>query len=200
MHTKSNLLTFALQNGEERVFAFYIPTPMCGIFIGKKGRNIKQLKATSGAHIQVEAMPTTSDWHLCVVKGVLSLLLRFTEWLCMPCSRCALSLHETDLQINQPALTTATCIRIFNDLINRYSCRDQCSCDDSNKCNFWAVSSLGIGTYCHVIPSFRCCRVAQCRRRQPSAGKHPPIATHLVARTTFPTLQAIWRSMAPPQR
>ena len=58
---------------DERIFEFNIPSDMCGLFIGTRGKTIKMISQQSGAKIRLQNNPYTRDFQICVIEGILFL-------------------------------------------------------------------------------------------------------------------------------
>lgn len=60
------------QSDEEQLFEFNIPSDMCGLFIGTKGKTIKMICGESGTRIMVKNHPYNRDYQICVIEGTQS--------------------------------------------------------------------------------------------------------------------------------
>lgn len=54
---------------EDRLFEFNIPSDMCGLFIGTRGKTIKMISQQSGTKIRLQNNPYTRDFQICLVEG-----------------------------------------------------------------------------------------------------------------------------------
>ncbi|XP_053375515.1 A-kinase anchor protein 1, mitochondrial-like [Mercenaria mercenaria] len=54
---------------EDRLFEFNIPSDLCGLFIGTRGKTIKMISQQSGTKIRLQNNPYTRDYQICVIEG-----------------------------------------------------------------------------------------------------------------------------------
>lgn len=54
---------------EDRLFEFNIPSELCGLFIGTRGKTIKMISQQSGTKIRLQNNPYTRDFQICVIEG-----------------------------------------------------------------------------------------------------------------------------------
>lgn len=78
---------------EDRIFEFNIPTDMCGLFIGTRGKTIKMISQQSGTKIRLQNNPYTRDFQICVIEGKYQFNQIFPKKLC--CQRYMYSYRRT---------------------------------------------------------------------------------------------------------
>lgn len=61
---------------QEHIFEFNMPSDMCGLFIGTRGKTIKGIREQSGARIKLRNNPYTPDFQICVIEGTQSAIDR----------------------------------------------------------------------------------------------------------------------------
>lgn len=54
---------------QEHIFEFNMPSDLCGLFIGSRGKTIKTIRDQSGARIKLRNNPYTPDFQICVIEG-----------------------------------------------------------------------------------------------------------------------------------
>lgn len=54
---------------QEHIFEFNMPSDLCGLFIGSRGKTIKSIRDQSGARIKLRNNPYTPDFQICVIEG-----------------------------------------------------------------------------------------------------------------------------------
>lgn len=55
---------------QEHIFEFNMPSDLCGLFIGSRGKTIKSIRDQSGARIKLRNNPYTPDFQICVIEGI----------------------------------------------------------------------------------------------------------------------------------
>ena len=50
-----------------------MPSDLCGLFIGTRGKTIKSIRDQSGARLKLRNNPYTPDFQICVIEGKVSL-------------------------------------------------------------------------------------------------------------------------------
>ena len=54
---------------QEHIFEFNMPSDLCGLFIGTRGKTIKTIRDQSGARLKLRNNPYTPDFQICVIEG-----------------------------------------------------------------------------------------------------------------------------------
>lgn len=60
---------------KKTVYKFLIPETLCGLFIGKSGRNISALKQETNTNIKIGREPVLSTFRYCTVEGRLLFII-----------------------------------------------------------------------------------------------------------------------------
>lgn len=58
-----------LSSAESHIYEFNIPSDMCGLFIGTRGKTIKSISQQSGTKIRLQNNPYIRDFQICVIEG-----------------------------------------------------------------------------------------------------------------------------------
>ena len=54
---------------KDHVYEFNMPSDLCGLFIGTKGKTVKAIRDQSGARLRLRNNPYTPDFQICVIEG-----------------------------------------------------------------------------------------------------------------------------------
>ena len=57
---------------EDKLFEFNIPSNMCGLFIGTRGKTIKGISDLSNTKIRIQTHPYSNKIQICIIEGKLS--------------------------------------------------------------------------------------------------------------------------------
>lgn len=57
------------QDDQEHIYEFNMPSDLCGLFIGSRGKTIKGIRDQSGARIKLRNNPYTPEFQICVIEG-----------------------------------------------------------------------------------------------------------------------------------